>query len=117
MQEESALTKSYDVIVIGAGAAGMMAAGTAARNGKSVLLLEKMEKSGRKVRISGKGRCNVTNARPPEEISKLEPNKRMPTIKKYIQSCIIGPLKARILSALVKSARTSSEASLNFLFS
>ena len=67
MQEESALTKSYDVIVIGAGAAGMMAAGTAARNGKSVLLLEKMEKSGRKVRISGKGRCNVTNARPPED--------------------------------------------------
>ena len=67
MQEERALRKSYDVIVIGAGAAGMMAAGTAARNGKSVLLLEKMEKSGRKVRISGKGRCNVTNARPPED--------------------------------------------------
>lgn len=57
----------YDVIVIGAGAAGMMAAGTAARTGKRVLLLEKMEKSGRKVRISGKGRCNVTNARPAEE--------------------------------------------------
>lgn len=57
----------YDVIVIGAGAAGMMAAGTAARSGKRVLLIEKMEKSGRKVRISGKGRCNVTNARPAEE--------------------------------------------------
>lgn len=57
----------YDVIVIGAGAAGMMAAGTAALNGKKVLLIEKMEKSGRKVRISGKGRCNVTNARPAEE--------------------------------------------------
>lgn len=59
----------YDVIVIGAGAAGMMAAGTAARNGKRVLLIEKMEKSGRKVRISGKGRCNVTNARPAEEFA------------------------------------------------
>lgn len=58
---------AYDVIVIGAGAAGMMAAGTAARSGKRVLLLEKMEKSGRKIRISGKGRCNLTNARPPEE--------------------------------------------------
>ncbi len=57
----------YDVIVIGAGAAGLMAAATAARNGKQVLLLEKMEKAGRKIRISGKGRCNVTNARPPEE--------------------------------------------------
>ncbi len=57
----------YDVIVIGAGAAGMMAAGTAAKCGKKVLLIEKMEKSGRKVRITGKGRCNVTNARPVEE--------------------------------------------------
>ncbi len=64
---ENRLREAYDVIVIGAGAAGMMAAGTAARSGKRVLLLEKMEKSGRKVRISGKGRCNLTNARPPEE--------------------------------------------------
>lgn len=59
----------YDVIVVGAGAAGMMAAGTAARNGLRVLLIEKMEKSGRKVRITGKGRCNVTNARPAEEFA------------------------------------------------
>ncbi len=65
--ENSIERMPYDVIVVGAGAAGMMAAGTAARTGKRVLLLEKMEKSGRKVRISGKGRCNVTNARPPEE--------------------------------------------------
>lgn len=57
----------YDLIVIGAGAAGMMAAATAARSGKQVLLMEKMEKAGRKIRISGKGRCNLTNARPPEE--------------------------------------------------
>ena len=59
----------FDVIVIGAGAAGMMAAGTAARSGRRVLLIEKMEKSGRKVRITGKGRCNVTNARPAEEFA------------------------------------------------
>ncbi len=65
--QERALPRAYDVVVVGAGAAGMMAAGTAARAGKQVLLLEKMEKSGRKVRISGKGRCNLTNARPPEE--------------------------------------------------
>ena len=58
---------SYDVIVIGAGAAGMMAAGTAAKNGAKVLLLEKMEKPARKVRITGKGRCNLTNARGEEE--------------------------------------------------
>ena len=52
----------YDVIVIGAGAAGCMAAGTAAENGKSVLLIERNDKIGRKVMITGKGRCNVTNA-------------------------------------------------------
>ena len=59
----------YDLIVIGAGAAGLMAAATAARNGKSVLLMEKMEKAGRKIRITGKGRCNLTNDRPPEEFA------------------------------------------------
>ncbi len=68
-QIEEKERRSYDVIVVGAGAAGMMAAGTAARNGMKVLLLEKMEKSGRKVRITGKGRCNVTNARPAEEFA------------------------------------------------
>ncbi len=50
------------VIVIGGGAAGMMAAITAAEQGCSVLLLEKNEKLGKKLYITGKGRCNVTNA-------------------------------------------------------
>lgn len=52
----------YDVIVIGGGAAGCMAAGTAAENCKKVLLIERNDKIGRKVMITGKGRCNVTNA-------------------------------------------------------
>lgn len=59
----------YDVIVIGGGAAGLMAAGTAGRDGKRVLLLEKMEKPARKIRITGKGRCNLTNARGEEEFA------------------------------------------------
>ena len=68
-------SKVYDVIIIGAGAAGLMAAGVAAERGKKVLLLEKMEKAGRKIRISGKGRCNLTNARPAEEfLSKVRTN-------------------------------------------
>lgn len=50
-----------DVIVIGAGPAGMMAAYEAAQQGAKVLLLEKNEKTGRKLRITGKGRCNLTN--------------------------------------------------------
>lgn len=52
---------SREVIVIGGGPAGMMAAYTAAKNGKSVLLFDKNENLGRKLRITGKGRCNITN--------------------------------------------------------
>lgn len=54
----------YDVIVIGGGPAGMMAAGTAASRGKSVLLIEKNKHLGEKLRITGGGRCNVTNNEP-----------------------------------------------------
>ena len=50
-----------DIVVIGGGAAGMAAALFAARAGASVLLLEKNEKLGKKVYITGKGRCNLTN--------------------------------------------------------
>ncbi len=51
----------YDVIVVGGGAAGLMASCTAAERGRHVLLLEKMDQAGRKLRITGKGRCNLTN--------------------------------------------------------
>ncbi|MBR5155323.1 MAG: NAD(P)/FAD-dependent oxidoreductase [Clostridia bacterium] len=51
-----------DVIVIGGGAAGLMAAGTAATRGKSVILIEKNRILGKKLLITGKGRCNITNA-------------------------------------------------------
>lgn len=53
---------SENVIVIGGGAAGLMAAACAAEKGYSVTLLEKMPRTGRKLIITGKGRCNITNA-------------------------------------------------------
>lgn len=52
---------TWDAIVIGCGAAGMMAAVTAAQGDKKVLILERNEKPGKKLFISGKGRCNLTN--------------------------------------------------------
>lgn len=52
---------SRKVIVVGGGAAGLMAAGVAAQNGAEVTLFEKNEKTGRKILITGKGRCNITN--------------------------------------------------------
>ena len=55
------------VIVIGGGAAGLMAAGQAAELGAETLLLEKMNHPGRKLRIAGKGRCNLTNVAPVSE--------------------------------------------------
>ncbi|MFN8209083.1 MAG: NAD(P)/FAD-dependent oxidoreductase [Bacteroidales bacterium] len=58
---------TFDVLIIGAGAAGLMAAGRAAALGARVLLLEKMERAGRKLLITGKGRCNITNDAPLEE--------------------------------------------------
>ena len=61
------MKKYYSVIVIGAGPAGLMAAGQAALAGAETLLLEKMDRPGRKLHITGKGRCNVTNVATLEE--------------------------------------------------
>ena len=69
--------ESYDVIVVGAGPAGLLAAGSAAKNGRKVLVLEKMKQAGRKLLITGKGRCNITNDREPGEfIRHVHPNGR-----------------------------------------
>ena len=62
-----------EILVIGGGAAGMMAAITAARAGKSVILLEKNDRLGKKLLITGKGRCNVTNDCTADEVLKNTP--------------------------------------------
>lgn len=65
------------VIVVGGGAAGLVAAGQAAARGTKTLLLEKMDRPGRKLRITGKGRCNLTNIAPVSEfITHFEPHGR-----------------------------------------
>ena len=57
----------YDAVIVGAGAAGCVAAGYAAQNGRRVLLLERNKRPARKILVTGKGRCNVTNECEPEE--------------------------------------------------
>ncbi|SCH17393.1 Uncharacterized conserved protein [uncultured Clostridium sp.] len=69
------------VVVIGAGAAGMMAAATAADRGMDVILLEKQHRVGRKLLITGKGRCNITNAADIEELIE-----NVPTNGKFLYS-------------------------------
>ena len=65
---------SKTVIVIGAGAGGMIAAGRAAESGADVILLEKTEQPGKKILISGKTRCNLTNSKELDEFIKMYGN-------------------------------------------
>jgi predicted Rossmann fold flavoprotein len=74
-----------DVVVIGAGASGLLASGFAAARGLSVLLLEKNDRPGMKLRITGKGRCNVTNDSTVREV--LD---NIPTGGKFLQSAVNG---------------------------
>lgn len=74
-----------DVIVVGGGAAGLFAAGEAAEAGKQVLLLEKNERLGKKLYITGKGRCNVTNNCLPEEVLRS-----VPRGSKFLYSALYG---------------------------
>lgn len=64
---------TYDVIIVGGGPSGLMAAVAAAEGGASVLLIDKGEKLGKKLAISGGGRCNVTNRMPIDELIKHLP--------------------------------------------
>lgn len=70
------------VIVIGGGPAGMMAAISSAQDGNEVILLEKMQSLGRKLLITGKGRCNVTSSLDMDEFIKNTPGNGM-----FLYSC------------------------------
>lgn len=75
--------KRYDTLIIGAGAAGLMAGIQAASRGKQVLILEKMERPGRKLMITGKGRCNVTNCCTVEDFMQ-----NVLSNKRFLYSCL-----------------------------
>ena len=74
-----------DLVIVGGGAAGMFAAAQAVRRGLRVLLLEKNDRLGKKLAITGKGRCNVTNDCVPEEVLK-----NVPRNPRFLYSAIYG---------------------------
>ena len=75
------MKNKYDVIIIGAGAAGMMSAIEAGERGRKVLLVDHYKKIGEKIRISGGGRCNFTNIN-------TNPNKFLSQNPKYVRSAL-----------------------------
>jgi len=79
-------TDAYDVIILGAGAAGLMCAKTAAGRGLKVLLLEKANKPGKKILMSGGGRCNFTNMHcAPEYFLSANPHFMKSALSRYSQ--------------------------------
>ncbi|MDB0066723.1 NAD(P)/FAD-dependent oxidoreductase [Candidatus Pelagibacter sp.] len=88
------MTEKYDVIIIGAGAAGMMSAIEAGKRGRKVLLVDHAKKIGEKIRISGGGRCNFTNIHtdPSKFISK-NPKFVISALKQYTQNDFINLVK------------------------
>ena len=88
----------YDVIVVGGGAAGLMAAIFAADKGEKVLLLEKNEKTGKKLYITGKGRCNFTNACDLEDIFT-----QVVSNAKFLYSCLYGFSNTDVISFFEKN--------------
>ncbi|MGB0410351.1 MAG: NAD(P)/FAD-dependent oxidoreductase [Pikeienuella sp.] len=87
--------QDYDVIIIGAGAAGMMCAAEATRRGRKVLLIEHAKKPGEKIRISGGGRCNFTNLdiRAEAYLGK-NPRFALSALKRYTQWDFIAMVEA-----------------------
>ena len=84
------------VVVIGGGPAGMMSAITSAENGNKVILIEKMQSLGRKLLITGKGRCNITSSLSMDEFIKNTPGNGMflySVYKNYTNTDIIDFLK------------------------
>ena len=83
--------KSFDVVVIGAGAAGMMCAAAAGLRGRKVLVLDAGSAPGEKIRISGGGRCNFTNLRAsPAQFLSANPRFCISALSRYTQQDFIA---------------------------
>ena len=88
------MTEKYDVIIVGAGAAGMMSAIEAGKRGRKVLLIDHAKKIGEKIRISGGGRCNFTNIHThPSKFISNNPKFVISALSQYTQNDFIELIK------------------------
>jgi len=88
------MTEKFEVIVVGAGAAGMMSAIEAGKRGRKVLLVDHAKKIGEKIRISGGGRCNFTNIHThPSKFISNNPKFVISALKQYTQNNFIDLIK------------------------
>ena len=98
------LNNSFDVIVIGAGAAGLMCAIESAKRNKKVLVLDHAKKIGEKIRISGGGRCNFTNLNThPSKFISENPKFMISALNQYDQYDFINQLSPIKLSFMKKN--------------
>ena len=103
------MSLSYDVIIIGAGAAGLMAAIEAGKRGRKVLLVDHSKKIGEKIRISGGGRCNFTNLH-------TEPNKFLSNNPKFVRSALSQYTQQDFINLIKKHNIKFHEKKLGQLF-
>tara|TARA_B100000768_G_scaffold181010_1_gene202540 strand:- start:156 stop:1337 length:1182 start_codon:yes stop_codon:yes gene_type:complete len=88
------MTEKYDVIIVGAGAAGMMSAIESGKRGRKVLLVDHAKKIGEKIRISGGGRCNFTNIHThPSKFISNNPKFVISALNQYTQNDFINLIK------------------------
>ena len=103
------MSLSYDVIIIGAGAAGLMAAIEAGKRGRKVLLVDHSKKIGEKIRISGGGRCNFTNLH-------TEPSKFLSNNPKFVRSALSQYTQQDFINLIKKHNIKFHEKKLGQLF-
>jgi len=103
------MSLTYDVIIIGAGAAGLMAAIEAGKRGRKVLLVDHSKKIGEKIRISGGGRCNFTNLH-------TEPSKFLSNNPKFVRSALSQYTQQDFINLIKKHNIKFHEKKLGQLF-
>lgn len=103
------MSLSYDVIIIGAGAGGLMAAIEAGKRGRKVLVVDHSKKIGEKIRISGGGRCNFTNLH-------TEPSKFLSNNPKFVRSALSQYTQQDFINLIKKHNIKFHEKKLGQLF-